>query len=127
MPTKIDIIAPVTIGRDAISLTVDIDSEPLQAFKVLQINIDYDEAGTNGVSVPLELIIQPGFGGGGTANGYKRTVYRRTAPARFLYRPPAAGQYLILLKEIHHNRLQGRLLIEVAGDKHATPIVRSRS
>ncbi|MEA3225149.1 MAG: hypothetical protein U9Q07_04300 [Planctomycetota bacterium] len=127
MVNKIDTIAPVTIGRDAISLTVDIDSEPLQTFKVLQINIDYSDAGDPGISVPLELIIQPGFGSGGTANGYKRTVYRRTAPTQFLYRPPAAGQYLILLREIHHNRLQGRLLIDVAGDKHAEPIIRERS
>jgi len=127
MPSKIDTIAPTYIGKDAISLNINEDSEPLQAHKVLQIDIDYTNCGEEGVSVPVELIIQPGFGGGGTANGYTNKIYRRTAPSRILYRPPQGGEYLILLREIHHNRYQGRLLIEVAGDKYAEPIVRERS
>jgi len=127
MTNRLDIISPVGAGQDAISLTIDEDSEPLQAFKILQINIDYTDVDDRGVVVPLELIVQPGFGGGGVANGYTRKIYRRTAPNSFLFRPPAAGSYLILLREIHHNRLQGRLVIDVAGDKYAEPIVTERS
>jgi hypothetical protein len=127
MASKIDTISPVGIGKDAITLNINEESEPLQAAKVLQIDIDYSAVDSKGVCVPLELIIQPAFGGGGTANGYMRKVYRRVAPSRFLYRPPMGGQYLIVLREIHHNRLQGRLLIDVAGDKYAEPIVRERT
>ena len=127
MPSRMDIIAPVTIGEDKITLSIEESSEPLQAFKVLQINFDYTDAGVAGIAVPLELIVQPGFGGGGVANGYQRKLYTRTAPTMFLYRPPAAGQYLILLREMHHNRWQGRLLIDVAGEKYAEPIVRTRT
>ena len=127
MANKIDIIAPTDIGKDAIALNINEDSEPLRAAKVLQIDVDYTSVDEGGIEVPLELIIQPAFGGGGTANGYKRKVYRRTAPSRILYLPPMGGSYLVLLREIHHNRLQGRLVIDVAGDKYAEPIVRTRT
>jgi hypothetical protein len=125
--SQIDRISPSFVGEDKISLEVDEASLPLQVFKPLTVNISYTNVGTAGISLPLELTIQPGFGSGGEANGFFQKIFRRDAPISFSYRPPAAGVYLLLLKEIHHNRWQGRLKIEVAGDKFTEAIERSRT
>jgi hypothetical protein len=127
MVALIDIISPVTIGSDKITLTVDDGSLPLQTFKPITVNIDYTPAGTDGINVPLELVIQPESGDGGAGNGYFRDVYYRAAPDTITFTPSKANKYFILLKEMFHNRWQGRLIVDVAGDKFSDTIPRTRS
>lgn len=126
MVATLDILSPVFVGEDRITLTVNENSKPLLSFKIITINVNYDLAGEEGISLPLEFILQPGFGGGGEANGYQQKIFRRTAPETISFTVPSAGQYLLLLREIHHNRWQGRLIMTVEGDQAGLEIVTER-
>jgi hypothetical protein len=111
--TTVDEISPSTIGEDKITLTVDDDSAT-ETFKPLIVNIDYSATEPEGVMVPLEMIVQPGFG---TGTGFKREIFRNRPPRSFTFVPTEAGVYLLRLKELYHNRWQGRLLVTVAGEE----------
>lgn len=116
MTSVIDTISPLYIGDQKISIEVDSSCKPLMAFKRIIINIDYSDALPEGVILPLELIVQPGFGGGGEANGYKRKVFRRTAPESYTFTVPSSGDYLVVVREIFHNQWRGSQIITVGGD-----------
>ena len=116
----IDIISPVYVGEDKISITVAEESKPLLALRPITVNIDYSGAGTDGITLPLRFIVQPGFGEGGPAGGYIEKIFRRDKPTSYTFTPIGAGDYLILIKETGHNRWQGRLVVTVGGDQFST-------
>jgi len=127
MPATLDILSPTYVKADRITLTVDEGSEPLQPFKPITINIDYGDADPSGIACPIETILQPGGSKGGAAYGYRYKVHRRTPPDSWTFTVPSAGTYLVLVREIHHNRWQGRLVITVEGDAFGDDIVRERN
>lgn len=112
---NIDLISPTFIGEDTFTVAFGDPDAPKVANQPIEIVVDYDEAGQDGIVLPLELIVQPRtFGGDGA--GYQRKVYRRTAPETLWLIFPWAGQYLILLREMYHNEWQGRFMAEIEGD-----------
>ena len=126
MVATLDTLSPTYVGADRISLEVDTSSEPLQPFKPITINIDYTDGGEAGIHVPIETIVQPGGDKGGDAYGYHYKVHRRTPPDTITFTVPSAGLYLVVVREIHHNRWQGRLEINVEGDQFGEDIERTR-
>jgi hypothetical protein len=112
----LDTISPDYIGEDRFTLSVNTASLPARAGKVVILDVSYTGAGVEGVVLPLDFIIQPTFGDGGEVGGYVWKSFTRAAPNQIVWRPALAGKYLVLLRERHHNRWQGRLLVDVAGD-----------
>lgn len=109
----VDEISPATIGEDKITLAVDKNSRT-ETFKPVIVNIDYTSADPEGIKLPLEMILQPAFG---TGTGFKCQIFRRRAPLSFTFVPGDAGDYLLRLRELFHNRWQGRLVVTVSGEQ----------
>jgi len=120
MTALYDILSPDYVGEDRITVSVDEASRPLMAYKPVTLNLDYADTGDEGAVVPIELIVQPKSGAGGTEGGYVNKVFRSTPPTTFTFAPQGAGDYLIVIREVAHNRWQGRLIITVGGDKFST-------
>jgi len=114
--TTIDKISPFDLGEDKFDLELNSSSQTLAGLPVW-IDIGYTQVPQSGLVFPLELIVQPAFGDGGVEGGYIREKYTRTAPSSYMFIPPSAGRYLIVLKELFHNRWQGRLVVTVSGDE----------
>jgi hypothetical protein len=109
---KIDDFSPAYIGEDKIILTLDQASSSPRVFSSIQVNIDYSETLPEGVAMPLELIVQ-----GPTEAGFVERTYRKFKPESVSFKPIAAGEYLVLLREVAHNRWVGRLRFVVTGDE----------
>ncbi len=110
----IDIISPRTIGEDKIDISIDPISLPLLVGNVITLNFDYERTSPCGVVLPLELVVQPGFGRG---SGYFTKIFRRRRPGSFAFSLPGAGQWLVLLRECGHNFWQGRITLDVTGEQ----------
>src|SRR3954469_2636970 len=109
---NIDELSPATIGEDKISLTIDPSTDPPTALKAVQVNVDYSAADPFGVELPLNMIVQ-----GPTAESYIERTFRRFVPNTLSFVPLAAGEYLVVLREVAHNRWVGRLRFTVVGDR----------
>lgn len=109
---QIDDLSPRTIGEDKITLTLsDTTPNPI-AFGAVQIDIDTTRADAEGgLILPLELFIQAP-----TDAGFRTDVFRRTLPESFVFFPISAGQHLVLIREVGHNRWHGKLVIIVEGE-----------
>lgn len=114
MTDAIDIISPRTIGEDKLLIAVDPVSEPLLAGSPITLNFDYQDTVPGGVVLPLELIVQPGFGRG---EGYFTEIFRRQRPNSFAFTLPSAGIWLVTLRECAHNFWQGRIKLNVGGEE----------
>lgn len=115
--SRIDFMSPLYIGEDKVRVTVDPSTDPPTAGKPVTLNFDYtdaDEAG--GLVLPLVLTVQPP---GVEGVGYVTHTFTRHRPSSYTFTARDAGTYFILLKESAHNRWQGRLLMEVAGEKYS--------
>lgn len=109
---KIDDFSPAYIGEDKIVLSLDASTPTPKVFTSVQVAIDYSSAEPEGVVLPLELIIQ-----GPTEASFVEKTYRKFRPDSISFKPIAAGEHLVLLREVAHNRWVGRLRIEVVGDQ----------
>lgn len=116
MSELIDIISPDTIGEDKIGITVDPSSQPLLVGRTITLHFDYSAAQPMGVKRPLKLQVQPAFGSG---VGYFELEFMRVIPRSYAFTLQSAGVWLVLLRETGHNFWQGRLLLDVGGDKFA--------
>jgi len=114
MTIQTDLIAPSEIGEDRLGLSIDPSCLPMLAMNNIIINIDYSAVGANGVTLPIEFIVQPPSVDG---IGYVRRVYRKHVPSSIVFFPITAGRHLVLVKECCHNLWQGRLVIDVGGDE----------
>ncbi len=114
MADEIDIISPRFIGSDMIGITVDAASEPLLAGRPITLDFNYARTAPSGVVLPLLFQVQPAFGRG---DEYSEHTFSRNRPSSFAFIVSTAGQYLVVLRECGHNSWQGRLLIEVGGEK----------
>jgi len=125
MTALLDILSPTYIGEDRISLSIA-PGQSVRAGTAVRFTVDYSAVGDSGLMLPLEFIVQPGFGAGGPANGYVRRVFRYYEPSEIVYTPPSAGLYLAVLREIAHNRWQGRLTFTAGGDAYDATIRATR-
>lgn len=125
MASQLDFMSPLYLGEDKISLSVDPTTQPPTAGRPVTINFDYtdaDEAG--GLIVPLVFTVQPP---GTEGLGYVRRVFTRTRPIGYTFTAREAGTHFLLLKESAHNQWQGRLLIEVVGEKFSRITINERA
>jgi len=113
----LQMLSPGYVGEERITIQVAETSKPLLTSKTITLEFDYGDSEPADIAIPLELIIQPGFGSGGNGSGYTRKVFRRNAPTSFTFRLPGAGTYLASISEQFHNRWWGRLLFTVGGDQ----------
>ena len=109
---NIDDLSPATIGEDKITLSVDASTDPPTALKAVQIDVDYSAAAPFGIELPLDMIVQ-----GPTEDCYIERTFRRFVPNTLSFVPLAAGEYLVVLREVAHNRWVGRLRFTVVGDR----------
>jgi hypothetical protein len=103
-------ISPAVIGEERIRLTVSATQGPIVADAAVSLDVDYAQALPQGVTLPLELIIQ-----GPTLDGYQRRAFRRSAPSSIVVVPRESGQHQITLREAAHNRWWGALQFYVEG------------
>lgn len=116
MSETLDRVSPAFVGEDRITIHVEEESYlagSLVALRPITLTFNYSEAEPEGLILPLEIQVQPKFGDG---TGYICRVYRRTFPTSFTFKPPLAGGYLILIRELFHNQWQGRTTLDVQGD-----------
>lgn len=108
---NIDILSPAYVGEDRIKLSLDPSTDPPRVGQAVAIRVDYSRSEPEGASLPLDFIVQ-----GPSENSYHERVYRRYKPARLAFVPSEAGEHLVLLREQHHNRWFGKLVVVVEGD-----------
>ena len=109
----LDILSPLYIDEDKFTLELDSVSVAI-ALQPMTLNINYDEADPEGAMLPIEVIVQPPTEDG---TGYIQKIFRNFIPSSFTFTPINAGDHLVLVKELGHNRWQGRLLITIEGDE----------
>jgi hypothetical protein len=113
-----DEICPGYIGTELITISLALpDIEP-RSFQYVLLNVDYsatDEIG--GIVLPLELMVTAP-----TISNFRRTIFDLVATPQLSFQPQEAGEHLIVLREVAHNRVYGKLLIQVAGEK-ADPLL----
>lgn len=111
----IDEISPPYVGEDKLVLTLEDPQLTLLANLPFQVNVDYSATEPEGLQLPLELILQ-----GPKAGQQTRRLFTRSLPSSLLLTPRVRGTHFILLKELFHNRWQGRLTVEVEGEDPET-------
>ncbi len=107
----IDEISPTYIGEDRFALTLADHASTVLAFVPFQVDVNYGAALPAGIVLPIELLFQAPDG-----KVIRRTVFTRTPPSSLLLVPRQRGQHSVLLREMFHNRWQGRLFVDVQGD-----------
>ena len=108
----LDELAPMYVGSEALSLSLSDPLTPLRAFVPVDIDVDYTGAGDDGVVLPLEMLVT-----GPSPQSFSRQVFRRTAPSVITFTPYEGGTFLVLLREVGHNKLRGKLILTVAGER----------
>lgn len=112
---SLSLISPAYVGEERIVLRLSPATEVV-AYRPITVEVDYSGAGEPGVCPPLEIVVQPAWGTGGRANGYRLDIYDVSLPTAYTFSVPGAGTYLCVVRERFHNRWWGRLLVEVGGD-----------
>jgi hypothetical protein len=115
MTATLDSLSPYYIGADKIAVSLD-QSSILRTFQPITLNFDYSQTGINGIILPIEVVVQPAFYPGGPAAGFKSKLFKKSRPESFTFTPPSAGQYLVLIRELFHNKWQGRIVLNISGD-----------
>ena len=107
-----DELCPEYVGEQRITLTLDDALTPIRARSTVFINVDYDDCDPEGAVLPLVFTVT-------TERGmtFKRTVFRRTAPAQVSFIPTEGGLHTVRLAEFAHNRWFGSLTVTVLGDR----------
>lgn len=111
MTARIDEICPSTVGLQKIVLQLSETDVQLLAHVPFQVDVDYSGADPEGISLPLELVMQ-----GPIAGQRIRRLFTHSKPSRLLLTPITGGRHFILLRERFHNRWQGQLYIDVLGE-----------
>ncbi len=107
---NIDEISPNYVGEDKITLSLHDPQSQLLANVPFQIDINYDGASGAGIMLPLELIVNDSGG------KESRKTFTRTKPSSLLLKLSTRGPHSILLKELYHNRWQGRIIVTLQGE-----------
>lgn len=111
MSARIDEIVPPSVGEERIRLQLAVNSGQLLAHVPFQIDVDYSRSLPEGITLPLELIVQ-----GPNAGQYERRLFTRARPSSLLVTPRSGGRHFILLRELFHMHWQGQLFVDVEGE-----------
>jgi hypothetical protein len=107
-----DELAPMYVGSEALSLSLADPLATLRAFSPIEVAVDYSGAGDGGVALPLEMLVT-----GPSSTSFVRKVFWRTTPSLLTFTPQEGGNFLVLLREVGHNKLRGKLAIVVEGER----------
>jgi hypothetical protein len=108
----LDVIAPEDCGAKLIDVQLeDPDAKP-RAHQPIVIGITYDRC-TTGIVLPLIVTVTSGT----SQESFVRRIYRRVAPSVFVFTPREGGRHLVRVAECYHQRWQGVLRLDVAGDR----------
>lgn len=108
----LDELAPLYVGSESLKLSLAEPNTEARAFRSVTVLVDYSGAGEDGVQLPLELRVT-----GPSAESYVQRFFRRTAPSELSFTPKEGGSFLVLLREVAHNRRRGKLVVQVAGER----------
>ena len=111
MTARLEEICPDVVGEQRIVLSLDTSNPTLYAHVPFQVNVNYDAALPDGITLPLELVLQ-----GPIAGQRKVRIFRTARPNSVVLTPTTRGQHFISLRELHHNRWQGQLFVNVEGE-----------
>ena len=115
MSRFIDEISPASVGEDAIAVKVAQGSQSrLIVGKIIDLTVDYGDAGTEGIQLPLRFTIQ-----GPVRGSFDERFFRNVRPRSISFVPQEAGTYFVLIKECFNNRRQGRLRVTISGERPA--------
>lgn len=112
----LDDLAPMLVGSESLALTYTDASAERRAFYPVDLDVDYAGAGDDGVRLPLELLVQ-----GPSSTSFYRHIFSRFVPSQVSFAPKEGGQFLVLLREVGHNRLLGRIVVEIEGEQADPP------
>lgn len=112
MSSILDELAPMYVGSEALKLSLTDPLAPLRAFAVVDMQVDYSGAGDEGVVLPLEMLVT-----GPSPTSFQRQVFRRSAPSTITFTPSEGGAFLVLLREVGHNKLRGKLTMTISGER----------
>lgn len=104
-------LSPSYVGEDRIALTLADPQVPILANVPFQVNVDVSATLPEGLVLPIELVVS-----GPSTGQYKRRLFTKSVPNSLLITPTVRGSHFILIRELFHNRWQGRLTVEVRGD-----------
>jgi hypothetical protein len=108
---NIDEISPAYIGEDVISLDLSDSTPKPRVGNPVIVTVDYsDSEKYGGTTLPLEVVVQ-----GPTPEFFRSHVYRAFKPHILVFSPETAGEHLVLLRELVHNRFVGTLVVQVMG------------
>ncbi len=119
MTTRIDEISPLFIKTKRLVLKLNDPLTPVRAFNTVVIDVDYsaaDEIG--GIQMPIELMV-----GGPSDTSFVREVFgdepggisQRDPPTSVAFTPKEGGSFLVMIREVGHNKLFGTLRVDVQG------------
>lgn len=108
---NLDELCPPYVGEARLALalrTGETGSEIPRAGQVVDVTVSYaDTIDSGGVMLPLDLHVASPDGRD------QRRVYRRLVPSIVSFVPRAPGRHVVTLRERHHNRWVGTLVIDV--------------
>lgn len=111
MSARIDEINPPMVGEQRITLKLAVGARQLLAHVPFQVEVNYERTMPEGVTLPLELVVQ-----GPKVGQFYRRLFTRSKPSTLLVTPRSGGRHLILFRELFHNRWQGQLFVDVEGE-----------
>jgi len=109
---QLDEIAPLYVREKRLDLTLDQSITTVRAFAPVLVQISYERALPEGVTLPLVFELQ-----GPSAQSYQRREYLRTAPASIIFTAREGGPHVATLREVAHNRWWGSLRLDVEGER----------
>jgi len=131
MTSRIDELSPDFVGGANIKLTLSDPLARLVAFTGVAIAVDYsDTDDLGGIQMPLELIVSspsPGLFQRQNIGLVRDGISQQTPPGSVSFVPREGGQFLVLLREVGHNRAYGTLTLTVEGTQADASVTLSQS
>jgi hypothetical protein len=115
MSQELDEICPPYYAEDRIDLSLS-STARIRARDRVAISVSYTRTATEGLVLPLEMIVQ-----GPSEQSYLRRIYRRIRPQMLLLTPKEGGPHLVVLREYGHNKWWGSISFEVDGQLLEVP------
>lgn len=106
-------IAPDEIGEGRIAVRLaDVDAV-LSAHVAIVLAIDYTACLPSGVVLPLVFSVSSGR----SVSSFQKRIFTRAAPTSIVWTPVEGGPHLVRVAEVFHNRWQGVLRLDIAGER----------
>lgn len=113
--SSVDRIIAGDVGEELFDLRVT--SHPrgavIATFETVVVAVDYARAGAVGPVLPLEVLVTTLA----DRRAHERARHVSVAPSQVILRPTEAGEWLVVVREIAHNRWWGALRLSVVGSR----------